>query len=307
MIKKSTLNFAILPATVFFTGASVLIIEVVALRVLSPFFGSSMYTVSSVISVVLAALSLGYYLGGKLSDKYPSYSVFFYLIHASGVMLLLFHLIGALLLPTLSEYLSISFGPLLASVLLFFFPGLLLGMLSPYAVKLQSASYPSRGIGSIAGLISFWSTFGSIVGSISAGFYLIPTFGINEIIIGNSVALFLFGLGPLIVLGIRMRYYVTTILVFTFLFLLSWQIVLQHPSSALYQEDGLYSELTIIDRMYQDRPTRFLTQDQSSSGAMFLDATNPTDLAYDYTRYYAAYQVFHPDVQNALVIGGGVN
>ena len=70
----------VLPSVVFLTGASVLIVEVVATRVLSPYFGNTIYTFSSVIGVILAALSLGYYFGGKLADKHPKIELFFFII-----------------------------------------------------------------------------------------------------------------------------------------------------------------------------------------------------------------------------------
>ena len=63
--------------SVFITGACVLIIEVVAVRVLSPHYGNTIFTVSSVISVILAALSIGYYAGGKFADRHPSLRWFF--------------------------------------------------------------------------------------------------------------------------------------------------------------------------------------------------------------------------------------
>jgi predicted membrane-bound spermidine synthase len=65
---KAQLHEYLLPLTVFITGACVLVLEIVAVRVLSPYYGNTIYTVSSVISVILAALSLGYYIGGRLSD-----------------------------------------------------------------------------------------------------------------------------------------------------------------------------------------------------------------------------------------------
>src|SRR5437870_2134490 len=68
---KSTSRY-LLPAVVFVTGASVLIVEVLAVRVLSPYYGNTIFTVSSVISVILLALSVGYYAGGALADRNPS-------------------------------------------------------------------------------------------------------------------------------------------------------------------------------------------------------------------------------------------
>ena len=62
----------LLPLVVFLTGASVLVVEVLAVRVLSPFYGNTIFTVSSVISVVLLALSVGYYAGGIIADRRPT-------------------------------------------------------------------------------------------------------------------------------------------------------------------------------------------------------------------------------------------
>src|SRR5688572_13552275 len=133
MLKHLTHN--ILPFVVFITGACILIIEIVATRVLSPFYGNTIFTVSSVISVILAALSMGYYAGGRFADQYPSLRWFFGIILLSGLVLLLFHFLGVILLPVLSYAPSISVSPLISSLLLFFFPAFLLGTLSPYAVK----------------------------------------------------------------------------------------------------------------------------------------------------------------------------
>src|SRR3972149_6884426 len=112
-------NKQLLQAVVFVTGAVVLIIEITALRILSPYYGNTIFTASSVISVILAALSLGYYTGGKLADKQASLRTFFGIIFLSGLCLLSLHLIAAILLPLLSVTLSISGGPLISSVVLF--------------------------------------------------------------------------------------------------------------------------------------------------------------------------------------------
>ncbi|HZP33694.1 MAG TPA: fused MFS/spermidine synthase [Candidatus Acidoferrales bacterium] len=191
----------LLPFAVFVTGASVLIVEVVGLRILTPFYGNTIFTVSSVISVILLALSCGYYLGGRLSDRRPALNYFFALILVSGLLLLFFYFAATLILPILSSRLSILSGPLVSATLLFLLPALLLGTLCPYAIKVRSTRTPQIGIGTIAGNIFFWSTLGSIAGSLSAGFLLIPRFGIDRILITNGVVLCLLGLVPLLAFG----------------------------------------------------------------------------------------------------------
>lgn len=299
-IKDNLLLFS-----VFVTGACVLIIEVTAVRILSPYYGNTIFTVSSVISVILAALSIGYYAGGKFADRHPSLRWFFGIIMLSGVGLLMIHQLGLILLPLISLYFSLTIGPLITSLFLFFLPALLLGTLSPYAIKLQKMQKPEQGVGSVAGKIFFWSTLGSIGGSLSAGFIFIPRFGINFIIIITGILLFFLGLIPLTILGIKKKRFYQ--LLFMIVFLLTATILNagRRPNNVIYSKDGIYEKITIYEGTFSNRPTRFFQQDLSLSGAMFLDSADPTDLVYDYTKYYSLYKLFNPDIKNALVIGGG--
>src|SRR3989304_2473428 len=89
----------ILLFVVFVTGAAVLVVEVAATRILSPYYGNTIYTVSSVIGVILAALSLGYYIGGRFSDKYPSSKWFYGIIPASGVSVIIMRALMVAVLP----------------------------------------------------------------------------------------------------------------------------------------------------------------------------------------------------------------
>ncbi|MBI2120307.1 MAG: fused MFS/spermidine synthase [Parcubacteria group bacterium] len=294
-----------LPISVFITGACVLMVEVVAVRILSPYYGNTIFTVSSVISVILAALSVGYYAGGKLADRRPSLGWFFGIILLSGFALLVLYFIGMVALPFLSLGLSLALGPLVSSLLLFFLPALLLGTLSPYAVRLQSDRVPEQGVGSVSGAIFFWSTTGSILGSLLAGFVLIPRFGIDYIMIGTGVVLFVLGSVPLLLLGIQKN----RLFKFSFLVLLllaaTVSLLHQTQASAVYSKDGVYEKISIYDGVRGGRPVRFFQQDRSGSGAMFLDSGDPTDLVYGYTKYYSVYKLFKPEVNRALVIGGG--
>lgn len=292
-------RMALLPAIVFVTGACVLIVEVVATRVLSPYYGNTIFTVSSVISVVLAGLSVGYYAGGRLVDRRPSFEWFFSLIFASGAALLLLHWVGMSVLPTFSLYFSISTGPLATSLALFFIPALLMGTLSPFAVALQKDMQPEQGIGSVAGTIFFWSTLGSIAGSLLAGFVLVPRFGVSNIIILVSALLSALG-----ALGLAQRRKVLAILLLSAA--LGAAALLARAGDAegktLYSKDGVYEKIAIYDGEIAGKPARFFMQDRSLSGAMYLESD---ELVYDYTKYYVLYKLFTPEMRRALVIGGG--
>jgi spermidine synthase len=291
-----------LPFAVFLTGACVLIIEVAATRILSPYFGNTIFTVSSVIGVVLAALSAGYYFGGTLADKYPEEKVFYSIILLSGFSVALLYLLTRFLLPLLGYSLSIVSGPVITALILFFAPSFLLGTLSPFAIKLQEQSFPGKGIGSIAGEMFFWSTLGSIFGSLSAGFVLIPRFGVSRIILAVAVILIITGFLPLVKTGIVKKKFFKAIVLSVAGILLVSVFSAFKSDGVVYSRDGIYEKITVYDGEYAGRPARFFQQDSSLSGVMFL---NSDELAVDYTKYYALYKVFKPDVKDALVIGGG--
>ena len=148
--------------SVTLAGMAVLIIEITAIRMLAPFFGNSIFTISSVIGIILAALGLGYYLGGTLADRKPSAAWFFSLIVIAGFSVLLLQFLNAVLLPGIAYKLSLIDGPLIVSFLMFFLPALFLAMLSPFAITLLHAREAGKGVGNASGLVFFWSTLGSI-------------------------------------------------------------------------------------------------------------------------------------------------
>ena len=287
---------------VFVTGACVLVIEIVALRVLSPYYGNTIFSVSSVLTVILAALSIGYYAGGLLADRFPTSKLFYGIILVSGLCVLLLELLAKVLLPFLGYRLSLVSGPLLSSMILFFLPALLLGMLSPFAIKLQKLRVLKEGIGTTAGKVFFWSTCGSIAGSLATGFFLIPRFGVNEILIGTGLLLLAIGMAGVVAAKVKKGKLLVIGAIGAVLLGSLFSTVSEARKNVLYETDGLYEKIVIYDREYQGRPARFLRQDWSSSSAMFLDSE---ELVYDYTKYYALYKILTPDPKEALVIGAG--
>lgn len=290
-------------ATVTLTGMAVLIIEITATRMLTPFFGNSIFTFSSVISTILAALSLGYYFGGRIADRKPSDILFYAVITASGFSVLLLQLLNVSLLPAIAYELSMIDGPLIVSLLLFLLPALLLGMLSPFAITLLHRSRADNAVGSAAGLVFFWSTLGSIAGSLAAGFLLIPAFGVSQIVIGVGLGLVLLGaVGLLLQARRRQALAVGTILLgLICAFVLNGMNQAQR-FAAIYSAEGLYEKIVIRDIPYQGRSARILLQDRNINSGMYLDDGR---MAFDYTRYFDLYRLFVPELKRALAIGGG--
>jgi len=299
----------LLLVSVFVTGSAVLIVEIVAIRILSPYYGNTIYTTSSVIGIVLAALSLGYYLGGVLSDKYPDYRFFYSIIFISGLLVIFMHFLHIIFLPVLSILFSIITGPLVSSIFIFFIPAFCLGMLSPFAIKLHKKPFGlAQGVegdkvGQQSGEVFFWSTIGSIAGSLLSGFVFIPYFGIDLIIIATGIFLSLWGLCGFLFFG-QIKQKALPFMIFLFLFagFLIWPHIFKKQPNVLYEKDGVYEKIKIYDGQWNERPARFLLQDKSNSAAMYL---NSDELAYDYTKYYELYKLINPEATQAFAIGGG--
>lgn len=294
-----------LSAVVFITGAAILIVEVTATRILSPYYGNTIYTISAVISVILGALSLGYWRGGIIADKESSESEFYKIIYKGGGSLFVLFLFMLTLLPLGGHLFSLRSGPLIWALVLFFPPSYLLGMLSPFAIILAHKKHPTEGLGRTTGQIFFWSTTGSIAGSLSAGFILIPYFGVNSIVFGTTLVVILLGwTGYFFSRKIKNKDSVI-FLVFLLVAIICTFILNRNETApnALFVRDGVYERLAVIDLPYAGKSARFFLQDRSTSGIMYRDDNT---LALDYTKYYALYKIFIPELSRALVIGGGV-
>lgn len=283
--------------TVFLTGAAVLVVEVTATRILSTYFGSTIYTISSVLGVILAALSVGYWWGGRLADRRPDAALFYRLIVLAGLGILLLRFLTVTVLPTLGREMDLILGPLVSSLILFTVPSVLLGMLSPFAIALLKSG---AGSAEVAGKVYAISTLGSIFGSLLAGFILIPTIGLRAIVIGTAVAVLALGLAGLA--GTRKR-----ILSLLAIILPTGVIVGTIPNPPLYPgtvyaADGRYDRITVYEAARDGREARYLAQDQNTSSGIFLDSR---DLAFNYTQYASLLPQLSPNPERALAIGGG--
>jgi spermidine synthase len=177
---------ALLLATVFLTGAGVLVMEIAGSRVVAPLYGSGLYSWSALISVTLAALSLGYWAGGRAADRRPDPVLFHTGILAGGLLVLAIPWAAGVVLR-ITEPLDPRLGVLLAAALLFF-PALgVLGGVTPFAIRL--ARPPAGEVGAVSGLFFAVSTIGSLLGALTTGFVLIPNLGVRTILVLTGVAL----------------------------------------------------------------------------------------------------------------------
>ena len=175
----------LLAIAVFVASLCTLVIELVAGRILAPYVGVSLYTWTSIIGVVLAGISLGAYVGGRLADRLPDRSTLGWIFLASGATALAIAPLVDLLGPTAASGWLGPHASLMVSVLFltsagFLVPSVLLGMISPVVVKLAMRRVDDAGV--VVGRLYALSTLGSIVGTFGTGFFLISWLGTRRIL-----------------------------------------------------------------------------------------------------------------------------
>jgi predicted membrane-bound spermidine synthase len=180
----------------FVSGAIVMSFEMLGSRYLNPYFGSGIYTWASLISTVLIALTAGYFLGGALADRNPSPAVLGLTVIAGSVYLLALPSFAEGVLERVLDAIDdIRTGSLVSALALMFLPVTLLGMYSPFAIRLLLRSPQSSG--RVSGAVYGVSTAGSIVGTLGTTFFLIPAIGSRAITFTLGAAGVLAGLSLL--------------------------------------------------------------------------------------------------------------
>src|SRR3954447_4824301 len=165
---------------VFVVGTGSLGAEIAAVRLLAPYFGASTVVWANTIGVVLVALSVGYWLGGRLADRHPNMRALCLTSLVAALLLAIVPFAADPLLnvavDALDEISAGAFiGSLLAVLVLVAVPVLLLGAVSPYAIRLAVSSVEEAG--TVAGRLYATSTAGSLVGTLGSALVLIPLIG----------------------------------------------------------------------------------------------------------------------------------
>lgn len=291
------MNQYLLHLIVFTSGAVLMGLEIIGSRVLAPYFGNSIFVWGSLISVVLAALSLGYYWGGRLSTRNPSLVGLLILLIIPGVLIFLLPFIY----PQVNHWIAnVNFGnrmnPLIASTIYFLPPSIFLGTVSPYAVRLSATALAT--VGSTAGTVYALSTAGSIFGTLVTAFYLIPIIGVTGIV--HSLGLTLMCLATLsgVILYLHRSSRAVTILWLAMVSGIMASTGLVRAKS-IFEKDTFYHRI----RVEQDTEARYLYFDRTLQSAMNLD--DPTSLRLLYPRFTSLGLTLAPDPKRVLIIGLG--
>ena len=301
---------------VVISGAVLMSLEILGSRVLAPDYGNSIFVWGSLIGVFLAALSLGYYLGGILADRRPRLSFLATLLAAAGMFTLLIPALSPGLAARLAAWdlAGPRLGPLSASILLFFVPGVLMGTVSPYAVRLRSPA--TEGVGLAAGRLYALSTLGSLVGTFATAFFLIPATGVRELVHWLGVVL----LGTSAAGLAYERRWVAASLVAVLLVsvapppgsgagplpagegqpgVTNQEALTSDGLRTVYEQDSFYHHIRVVE----SEDTRFLRFDNSWQSGMYL--RDPFATRFEYTDFFHLATALQPGLRKALFIGLG--
>ena len=317
ILKGPSRAFTILSLLVLVAGLVTMSLEFSVSRLLIPIFGSTIYTWGSLIGVVLVGLSGGYHLGGRLADKNPNFEKFCSILFSAGLYILFIPMISAIIIdftigitntltdPNLDSYAS-NLNSLVATFILIITPTLLLGMVSPYAVKLATKSLDR--LGNTSGNLYSVSTIGSIVGTFVTVFILIPFVQINHV---------LYGMGILLVVTstIKLRNFVKAIALILLVIVsisiffddvntisLDFRNLHFHPGNVIYETETLYSHLDVIDN-YNSINNRVLFLNGYPHSIM--DRSDPNTLESKYTKFFPLGLILKENITKVLFIGGG--
>jgi spermidine synthase len=181
-----------LGALVFGAGIGALATEITASRLLAPYFGSSTVVWANLIGIILAALALGYWLGGRVADRRPDRKLLGWIVLAAAVFVAAVPFAAKPFLDLTVEGLDSAsagavVGSFLAVLLLCSPPVVLLGMVSPFAIRLGVTSVATAG--AVAGRLYALSTAGSLLGTFLPALVLIPAIGTQRTFLVVAVLL----------------------------------------------------------------------------------------------------------------------
>lgn len=292
------LSRSVIGLIVFMGGAIGMALELAGSRLLAPYFGNSLFVWTSIIGVMLGFMSLGYFLGGRLADRRLDPGNLFWILNGAGVFVALIAFSESALLPALAEGSSVRLNAVLSTAILFAVPSTLLGMVSPYCIRLRMHTVEDSGatVGSLYAL----STVGSIVGTFAAGFWLISLFGTHDLITLIAAALAVLSL-----FAVRAGFSWRRLVAFGVLTMLI-ALAVAGVAAGLETIDTQYDRY-LLREVRDSASGRILIglsrDERSAESASYKDSGEP--FAFDYYRYYDLAGVLSAPPTNALLIGGG--
>ncbi|KKQ24862.1 MAG: Spermine synthase [Candidatus Woesebacteria bacterium GW2011_GWA1_37_8] len=285
--------------TLFVSGAALMALELTASRILSPYIGSSIFVWTAIIGVILAALSLGYYQGGKLADKKLNTGLLSNLAFATGLSILLSFIIKeTVLILIVRNIYETRLSSILATLFLFALPSFLFGTITPYATRLKMKSLDKSG--EVVGKLYAISTLGSIIGTFLTGYVLLGYLGSSKILLAIATAVIVLSF----VLDKKNFFKIKKLIPLVFFCL----IIAANPNkknpNIIFEADSNYQKIYVTDSTVRKtgRPVRFLRTSILAQSGKYLDSD---ELLFEYINQLTLIGHFKPNAEKVLFIGGG--
>ena len=273
--KTSLKGNRLLYLTVFTVGISTLGAEIAAARLLAPFFGASTIVWANTIGVVLVALSVGYWYGGKLGDRYPDPAKLSKVVIGGAFLLTLIPFIAQpffeVAISALDEIEAGAFvGSLFAVLILVAIPLAVLGTVSPWAIRLSVDEVENAG--AVAGRLYAISTVGSLLGTMISALVLIPFIGTQRTFVAFGVMLALVG-----ALGLPRRFLIAPLIIAAALAIPVGAIKSTEDGEVLYEKDSEHQYIRVIEEPDGDRLLE-LNEGQAVHSLLRADSTLTGDV-----------------------------
>lgn len=329
-MRGERLSAAAIGVAVFLAGGALLSLEIASSRVMAPYFGSSLFVWGALIGVVLAGLSVGYWVGGIVADRRATAPVFVGVLGLAALLVLAIPFVdGWILEQVVAWNPGPRLNPVVATIAIFGPASVVLGTVSPIAVKLLARSLER--LGRTAGRLFAVSTAGSIAGTFATAFFLIPELGTDQLIATLAVVLLLAAAAVALVERLVVAS-VVSIAVAAASFgavvslapdqggivaasqLQNWSPVYRQRSiedrtggptagqegyELLYSKDSRYHRIAVVE----DVDSRYLRFDSSFQSGMYK--ADPYETRFEYSDYLQLALAYNADAQNVLFIGLG--
>ncbi|MBO5349787.1 MAG: fused MFS/spermidine synthase [Clostridia bacterium] len=298
-------------AILFVVDAICMILELIASRVISPYFGNSNVVWTSVIGIILLSGSIGNYFGGIIADKDYTDKKLKVILFLSAIYVFIIPLIQEYVLIGITNITSnIKIGAILATIMLFFIPSVLMGLITPIIVKLKLESLTTAG--KVSGKINAIATIGGISGTFLGGFFLIPNFGSVQLLFGLAIVLLV--LIPLVDFKLKSKstLFITIMIIISIIFMnffivennKNGEAVLNGNTNKYVSYDTQYGRVLIYNGKRDNKNVRILNIDSGYESATYTDENEINELVFEYTKYYDLMFKSSNEIQNTLLIGG---
>jgi spermidine synthase len=278
---------------IFISSACIMILELVAGRLIARHLGNSLYTWTSIIAVILAGMSIGNFIGGRMADRWKPESFIGWLFMVASALCLMTLILNRLLAEhALLAGLNWPLRTFLSVLLIFLLPALALGTISPATAKMALSR--SKTVGATIGSVYAWGAVGSILGTLATGFFLIAWLGSKGVVLSVALALAIIGL----CLGPHRWIHIIWVMIICGAFVLSRMpnekliellsaIGLRDSANEIFAADSNYQYVSVFQEQPSDEGRKVLVLRLDYLEHGYVDPNDPTYLQYEYEQIYA--------------------